>query len=356
MKETVEIDVTIIGGGIVGLFTAWKLSEKYKNITICLFEKSEYLGDHSTGRNSGVLHAGLYYDYDSLKHRYCIAGNKFWNKFSSQFNVDIKQVGKYIFGNNEKDIEELYEKAVKNGVTGLSRRPISEISSYVNSKFCFFSKTTSIINVPQAVKVLEKLFTNNDGIIVNSRKVDNILNLDKFIIDFSDYQIKSSILINTAGHDAINIRNLLGLNNLSNLYVKGDYLATTQKLKYPCLLYPLPEKNLKGLGIHSNIGFDETTRFGPDTNIVQESLYNSNDENITLIKNDISKNFKNINLEKLHYDFSGIRSKIKLNGKEYNDFWISSPITNYIEACGIDSPGLTGAPAISEMILDLINL
>lgn len=113
-----EVDILIIGGGIVGLMCAYKLKKNRPKLEVVLIEKEQYLGDHSTGRNSCVLHSGLYYATNSLKHIHCIEGHKQWLSLSKELDIPINLCGKYIITNkvNDSELDKLYQQAIANNV------------------------------------------------------------------------------------------------------------------------------------------------------------------------------------------------------------------------------------------------
>ena len=138
--------------------------------------------------------------------------------------------------------------------------------------------------------------------------------------------------------------------------MKGHYLRSSQKLNYQTLLYPTPLKNLKGLGTHSTIDIEGNVKFGPDTFDVSEIDYLMEIQSLETMKTEINRRFKGIDLNRLGPDYCGIRSKINHNGTLHKDFWIKGSkelgISGYAEACGIESPGVTSAPAISLRLLE----
>ena len=119
--DKIELDATVIGGGIIGLMTAYKLKMKFPRWDVALIEAAPFLGDHSTGRNSGVLHAGLYYPTNSNKHLLCIEGINLWKKLlCPSFGIEFQQCGKVIFEKDEIEfngIEKLWNKAHENEVS-----------------------------------------------------------------------------------------------------------------------------------------------------------------------------------------------------------------------------------------------
>lgn len=366
MNERINIDHCIVGGGIVGLFTALFLREKFPDDSICILEKKIYVGESSTSRNSGVLHSGIYYPTDSLKHSLCLEGGELWKSLEFFSEGVVKETGKYIFAteeNEEDALKKIFDQGISNCVPGLrfaSKRELSEISSFVNCSTAIYSPKSGLINVPVALKLLQSELEKKDVIILKDHGNFNLRRDEKeFLVGFEEFDISVSYLFNCAGLSAIETRKKLGLNNLENYYVKGSYLTTTQKVDHSVLLYPVPPANLKGLGVHSTMNWDGTIKFGPNTQEVADINYSLENEDLETMKDNVVKMFKGVDRSRLRGDYCGIRSKIKNNGKLWTDFWIVDGegfgIPNYFEACGIESPGLTASPAIGRKLASFVS-
>lgn len=360
MQESLRVDAAIIGGGIIGLTLAYELKNKFPNFEIALFDKEPYLGEHSSGRNSGVLHAGLYYPHQSLKHLLCVEGNKLWGKMCSDLNIGTKKCGKFIFSISEDEDEKLNHlmlKATQNDVPvhWATSSEMQKLSQHVNCHKALSSPSTGILDVSEALAKLKYNLDSRGVHVFYSHFVKDISSsFDGFQITAGDFTLKSTLLFNCAGLNGIQLRKQLGFKELENFYVRGHYLATTQKLDYQTLYYPVPPDDLKGLGVHSTIDLHQKIKFGPNTEEVDHIDYTPPKDSLDLMKYQIVKYFKNIEIEKLFWDYSGCRSKIRFGVDKvtYPDFWIKSPIKNYVECLGIESPGLTASPAISKYIID----
>lgn len=359
--DKIHVDATIIGGGIIGLVTALELKIAKPQWEIALLEQAPFLGDHSTGRNSGVLHAGLYYPTGSQKHLLCIEGIERWKKdYCPNLGIDYLNCGKVLFASDsseESGLDDLWQQANKNGVQGLrwsTESERSEINKYVQTSKAFYSTGTGILDVTGAIKKISEKFESLGGMISKNCKVTKIENdSDIFQITTDDFLIDSTILINAAGFWGPEIRSFLKLSELKSYLVKGNYISTFQKLDYPHLFYPVPPKDLKGLGVHSTLDMQGKTKFGPNTEDVTKVDYSDSNIALKAMLPAIVNKFKNINPDQLYWDYAGIRSKLinTETGKLETDFWIKSPINGYIECLGIESPGLTSAPAIAKSII-----
>lgn len=354
-----RIPYVIVGAGIVGLQTAYRLLKSgVSPEEIVVFEQNIYPGEHSSARNSGVLHAGLYYPKDSLKQKFCLEGNQLWDEIATELDISINRCGKYIVATNESeitDIDELFKFATEKGVPGLEWGDANEIKEFVNVKKSFFSKSTGVVSVSEAIKGLSDFLFKVDVPVLLSQKVENLKKISNgFEFKVGSDQIQADYVINCGGHFGVDLRRSLGLNDLENLFVKGRYLKLNKKYFNDALIYPLPEKGLKGLGVHTSFDMDGIIRFGPDTFDTQNIDYQMEDDLLESMYPEIMKTFKNIVKDDLSPDYAGIRSKILKEGEIYQDFWIQSPLSGYIECLGIESPGFSASPAIAKHIVNKI--
>ncbi len=359
MSEETAVDIAIIGAGVVGLSIALELKESYPEKDIVVFEQMPYVGEHASGRNSGVLHAGLYYQENSLKKKFCLAGRKLWPTFAKKLGVKILSCGKYIVA-KQSEVEQfqaLYQRAKENGadVTLVNKEKVQELNSFVDASLAFFSSNTAVVDAAEVLKALEIKFTSLGGMLLFNHSVNSVTRVKNYFdIKVNDYAVRTKLLINSAGIGAIKLRQTLVGDDLTLKLVKGCYVKSSLRFYNEALLYPLPEKNLKGLGVHTCIDLDGSVKFGPNAFDVSSLDYSiSREQEKNLIDEVIAK--FHIDETSLHADFAGIRTKIYHNSTLYDDFWIRSPLPNYIELCGIESPGLTSAPAIAKEIASWVS-
>jgi L-2-hydroxyglutarate oxidase LhgO len=354
------VDHIIIGGGIIGLLVARELRKKSQSSTIVLFEKSPFLGDMATGRNSGVLHAGLYYPTNSLKHYHCLMGNQLWDELSRELDIYLNRCGKYVFATSTKEktiLSELYKQAHKNKVPNISQcgpAEIEALQSFVNIEDAFFSKSTGVLDIADAVKKLELWLEKND---VHLLKGDPVLEIKKektFKVVTEKESLTCQNLYNCAGGFAIDIRRKLGLDDFESYWVKGNYVRLKKEFYNKSLLYPVPQPELKGLGVHTVFGRDGIIYFGPDTEDTTEYDHKQSDQTIEKMYPVIKEQFKGIEISDLEMAYCGIRPKIKKCGNVYSDFFIGTKeqhgIDNYLEFLGVESPGLTAAPSLVKLV------
>lgn len=342
---------------------AERLSKVLSNDQFMLLEKELYWGDQATGRNSGVLHSGIYYETNSLKHRHCIKGLSLWNDLTAKYNLESRTCGKFVLAKKSESekASNLFAQAHCNeipGVRWMTNEEIKDLQKLFDCDNGFFVPTTGILNVADAVKKISDHLQKLDFMLVRSSKVQEVTkNQNTFELKTANGDISCDILINLAGAGAVGIREQLGLFDVRNYFVKGHYVKLNKPYYSDSLIYPLPDEGLKGLGVHTSFDFDGSVRFGPDTLEVNEYEYSYSPSNFEKLVDGVLKSFKGLKREDLQMDFTGIRPKILVDGKLYTDFWLKHShrpdLKNYIELLGIESPGLTSAPSLADTITEI---
>ena len=257
MNKT-NYDIAIIGGGIVGTATAFKIQDKYPNLKIVVFEKEKELAYHQSGRNSGVIHSGLYYKPESKKAKNCIRGRKLLVEFAKQNNISYDVCGKIVVAVNDEEsyrLEQLKINGEKNGLIGLkllNSEEIKKIEPHVLGLKALHVPEAGIIDYKQVTK---KLAENLQLINTNSRVITNCK-----VLDYNNDNIKTS-RGNFKAHHIIFCGGLfsdrLAVNDGLNLDFKivgfrGDYykLVENAKSKVNHLIYPVPNPDFPFLGVH----------------------------------------------------------------------------------------------------------
>ena len=257
MNKT-NYDIAIIGGGIVGTATAFKIQDKYPNLKIVVFEKEKELAYHQSGRNSGVIHSGLYYKPESKKAKNCIRGRKLLVEFAKQNNISYDVCGKIVVAINDEEsyrLEQLKINGEKNGLIGLkllNSEEIKKIEPHVLGLKALHVPEAGIIDYKQVTK---KLAENLQLINTNSRVITNCK-----VLDYNNDNIKTS-RGNFKAHHIIFCGGLfsdrLAVNDGLNLDFKivgfrGDYykLVENAKSKVNHLIYPVPNPDFPFLGVH----------------------------------------------------------------------------------------------------------
>ena len=172
-------DCGIIGGGIVGLATAMTLGRRQPGISILLLEKEPELALHQTGRNSGVIHSGIYYKPGSFKAKFAREGSRTMVEFCQQHGIDHDICGKVIVATDQRELpllEKLFQRGLENGlnVSGLSADQVREIEPHVRCLAAIKVPTTGIVNYRSVALKYADLIKEQGGIIKMGARVERI--------------------------------------------------------------------------------------------------------------------------------------------------------------------------------------
>lgn len=370
-----DYSLVIIGAGVVGLACAERFSRDFDSIL--LIEKNSRFGEETSSRNSEVIHAGIYYPYGSLKSQLCINGRNMLYEFCSNNDITFSKTGKYIVAVNKDDSENLsniYQNALNNGVNDIRYVKLQELNkAEPNIRACeaIFSPSTGIIDSHRLMYVLEAKSSANhcdfayNHELISIEKITGGYNLT-IKSDDEIFQISTELIINSAGLESDNIAKSAGIDiqkeNLMISWCKGNYFKIGHKSKFGInhLIYPVPQKNYSGLGIHVTLDLSGNLRLGPNAEYMTSKVKNySVDEDLkSSFFESASTYIKNIKLEDLSPDYSGIRPKLQKSGEPHRDWYINEEsdknLPGLINLIGIESPGLTSCLAIAEYCRKLI--
>ncbi len=252
-------DFIIIGAGILGLSTALKLLEAYPNAHISILEKEEAVGEHASGRNSGVLHSGIYYPPDSLKAQLCGEGARAMRAYCQEHNLPWKKLGKVIVPTRTEDedtLRMLYERGLLNGVCveWLDEAQLAALEPLARTA------TGRALLVPETTVVDPKAIMLHLHQTLAARGVHFYFNACCEQVDVTTRTVRSGSstwhyqhLINTAGLYADKVAKACGLHHrYTMLPFKGLYyeIKPSSEIKINHLIYPVPDMNVPFLGIH----------------------------------------------------------------------------------------------------------
>jgi L-2-hydroxyglutarate oxidase LhgO len=268
-KEIISADYVIIGAGIIGLALAKGLKEKFPNKKIIVLEKEKDVACHTSGRNSGVLHAGFYYTSNSLKAKFCKNGNEELKEYCRKHNLKINEVGKVVVTTNEKELEvlhELFRRGQKNGVEVylIDEKELKEIDPNAKTyKQALWSPTTATVDPVEVCQSLKQKLVE-EGVFFyfqtpyKKRLTDNTIKAGKYIFEAEKF-------INVAGLYADKIAKDFGFGeDYTIIPFKGVYLEYTKNDKpVRTNIYPVPNLKNPFLGVHFTIKVDGTIKIGP---------------------------------------------------------------------------------------------
>jgi L-2-hydroxyglutarate oxidase LhgO len=265
-----KVEILICGGGIIGLTLAKELLRQgYKNIVI--LEKEKETGKHASGRNSGVLHAGIYYTSDSLKAKLCLKGNHLMKGYCRQKNIPFFETGKVIVAKNEgesKVLEELYQRAIDNGakVELIDDKRLKSIEPFARTfKLALFSPETAVIKPQTILDSIEKELMDSGKVrMLKSLELRGINNNGEVIT--SNGNICFDLFVNAAGAYSDRIAHLFGTGqNYKMLPFRGTYRKLKKEKSHLVNgnIYPVPDIRNPFLGVHFTKVADGTVYIGP---------------------------------------------------------------------------------------------
>ena len=267
-------DICIIGGGIVGLATAYQLSKKHPKLKLAVLEKETSLAQHQTGHNSGVLHTGIYYKPGSLKAINCRNGKKEMEQFCKEHGIDHELCGKIIVALNKEEVprmQNIYKRGQENGVNCkiISREEILEIEPHVAGVQAIHVPECGIVNYKQVcLRLGEIIQEKEENKIFLGHQVTKIRKLGtSLVVDANGKEIECKHLINCGGLHSDKLTKLGGQPPPAKIIpFKGEYFELKEDAKHLCknLIYPVPDPAFPFLGVHFTRMIDGTVECGPN--------------------------------------------------------------------------------------------
>jgi len=273
MANKQTYDFIIVGGGIVGVSTALSLIKKHPSKKILLLEKEESFATHQTGHNSGVIHAGVYYEPGSLKAEFCREGLKETIKFCTAHKIPFDQCGKLLVATNVLELErmkKLFERCKANqiDVEMLDQKKLNETEPNIVGIGAILVKSTGIVDYKLITKKMSEQFESLGGEFLLNTEVINLKeDKEKIQVITSSETISSEYLICCAGLMADRVAKLLDIKiDFQIIPFRGEYYKLKDKhsnlVKH--LIYPIPEPNLPFLGVHLTKMIDGSITVGPN--------------------------------------------------------------------------------------------
>jgi len=267
-----HVDYVIIGAGIGGLSIARELKAQFPTASIAVIEKEATIGLHASGRNSGVLHAGIYYKPESLKAICCLEGSRAMAAYCDEHQLPISRVGKIIVTTKPEEatvLETLQQRAIQNGakVRLISRTELKELEpeAYSATDYALFSPETSVVDPKAILAHLYQSLIDQHVIFYFNQKNTTIDTTKKQLALTTDL-VSYGHLFNTAGLYADDIAKRCGLQEQYTMIpFKGLYyeMAPQTNIKINHLIYPVPDMHVPFLGVHFTKGIDGKIYLGP---------------------------------------------------------------------------------------------
>lgn len=381
---TERFEICVVGAGVIGLAVARQLatSGKIAADKILVLEQEASFGQHTSSRNSEVIHAGLYYPDNSLKARLCVRGKQLLYEYCAQHDIPHRKTGKLVVAQDAEiaALETLQQQAMRNGVSDteiIDAAALQQMEPQVTGSAALFSPSSGIIDSHAYMQSLLNEVESSGALFVRKTRIEKACSANNgFRVttqtlqgqQSDSYDIECRVLINCAGLDAMNVAERIECDfkrEAPRLYLcKGDYFHYNLGNPFTHLVYPLPEKNTRGLGIHATLDMGGQCRFGPDSQYVDAINYDVSAAKATQYAEAIKRYFPAIDAAQLQPSYAGIRPKLSAVGEPAQDFVIQfsqdcaadehsgtmRTDAELVQLFGIESPGLTASLAIGELI------
>eukprot|EP00904_Undaria_pinnatifida_P009176 jgi/Undpi1/5389/HiC_scaffold_2.g00670.m1 len=404
MARPVErVDCLVVGAGVVGMAVARALAIKGREVLVC--EKERAVGQGTTSRSSEVIHAGLYYTPGSLKARFCVRGREALYRYCSERGVPHRRCGKLIVASSDLQLPALrglHKRAEVCGVGDVRVVGAEEAKEMEPEVLCtqaLLSPSTGIVD-SHALTLALQGDAEAHGAVVSLRTPVHgaqVLSDGQVLASVEGMDLRCRTVVNCSGLSAVDLARRVQGSTPSSVpqafFAKGNYFRYTGMCPFRRLVYPLPEPNQAGLGVHATIDLAGQVRFGPDVEWVSRPTnkagafdadgfdYSVDPGRSVAFAEAIRRYWPGVDESKLVPDYSGIRPKLTgpdgapgsaagVFGRDDTDdvrerskvigaadFAIQGPashgVLGLVNLMGIESPGLTASLAIGEHVAEL---
>ena len=268
-----RFDIAVLGGGIVGLATAWQISNRHPDKTIVLLEKEALLAMHQTGRNSGVIHSGIYYKPGSLRATNCREGKVALEAFCTEHNVAWERTGKVIVATAESQfqaLQDIYERGQQNGVDCqiVDKDRLSELEPHAAGLQAIHVPESGIVDYPAVCQTLGRLLVEGGTRILLNTKVTGIRqSTDAVTVTTNAAAIEARQVVNCTGLFSDRIAKMSGQKMQEKIVpFRGEYYTLKPEAQHLCrtLIYPVPDPEFPFLGVHFTRMIEGGVECGPN--------------------------------------------------------------------------------------------
>ncbi len=392
-----NVDITIVGAGIIGLSTAYQLKKQMPTLKIAILEKESAIALHQTGNNSGVIHSGIYYKPESEKAKNCIAGYSKMLDFCKEQQIPYNLCGKIIVAKNAgeiKDMELVYQRGIDKGMKDLSildQQGIKEIEPNIEGYKGIHVPQAGIVDYKLVAKKIAELLKNQGCQFFFGETLQNVNKAtNSLIITSTNKKFETKSLINCAGLYSDKIAKLTDFEiNYKIIPFRGEYykLAVKHNELIKGLVYPVPNPNLPFLGVHLTKKMDGSIEAGPNAVLAfKREGYRLTDFNLTEFSetlmyrgfhklatkytsvglkemwrsmskrkflNELRDFVPSLKMQDITYKGAGVRAQAcDKEGNLLDDFLILKN-ENIINVCNAPSPAATSCFAIGDTIANL---
>jgi L-2-hydroxyglutarate oxidase len=391
-------DFMVIGAGIIGMSTAWQLQQTFPDCTVLVLEKEALPACHQTGRNSGVIHAGVYYTPGSLKAKFCKEGNIATKKFCTEYGLRYDECGKLLVATNEEELRRMAALVLRCTdneipVEELTARQLKLIEPNISGVGAILVPSTGIVSYKEITAKMADLVVQGGGEVrYNSEVVTVDEQPDRITVRTGSNSFTGRYLIACAGLMADRVVEMLGIQpDFRIIPFRGDYflLSAEHNRIVNHLIYPIPDPELPFLGVHLTRMIDGTVTVGPNAVLafkregyrktdfslrdsiemltypgLLKVLYNNFKVSMVELKNSVYKKgylelvrkyCPSLTLADLHDYPAGIRAQaVSKAGQLVNDFLFVNT-KRALAVCNAPSPAATSAIPISKYIVEKVR-
>ena len=351
-------DVAVIGAGVVGGMMARKLSEY--NLSVCILEKENDVAMGATKANSAIVHAGFDAEEGSLKALLNVRGSEMMENVAKELGVKYKRNGSLVIGFNEEDkkhIEKLYERGVKNGVKNLQvigAEKLRELEPGISDNAtCALYAPTGAIICPYELTVAAIGNAMDNGVqLKTSFEVKGIKRIENGFEIVSDAEtVEAKYIVNCAGLYSDEVAKMAGDSTFRVTPRRGEYILLDKECgnMVSHTIFRTPSAAGKGILVTPTV--DGNLLVGPTSeNIEDKEDKSTTSQGFDKVIKEANENLKTpVPFGKSITSFCGLRA-----AGDTHDFIITNPVHGFVNAAGIESPGLSSAPAIAEYIADML--
>ena len=351
-------DIAIIGAGIVGAMTARELT-KY-NVSVCVLEKENDVALGATKANSAIVHAGFDAKPNSLKARLNVRGSEMMPKVAQELGVKYKNNGSLVLGFDENDrkvIDELFERGIKNGVKGLKILDSDELHTLEpnispNAKYALYAPSGAIVCPYElCIAAMGNAMDNGAELKLNFKVTDIKENGGYYTVSSDTDSVDAAYIINASGLYSDDVARMVGDDSFDIHPRRGEYILLDKECgTLTCrTIFRTPSDKGKGILISPTV--DGNFLCGPTAvDMTDKEDKSTTADGFDKIIAEARQNIESIPFNKTITSFCGLRA-VGSTG----DFIINSPKPSFINAAGIESPGLSASPAIAEYIIELLK-
>lgn len=362
----VDIDVAVVGAGVVGLACAAAFARRGHSVVV--IERHARPAEETSSRNSGVIHAGLYYPTGSLKARSCVRGRELLYARCERFGVAHRRIGKLVVATDpeeEERLEVLCRRGLDNGggeLRLLERSELRRMEPNVQATLGMWSPRTGIVDQHELANSYQAEAVDHGAEVAFRTHVTALQAVAcGWRVHVQDpggapFAITARVLVNAAGLAADRVAEMAGLDvdalSLRQHYCKGDYFSVAPRLRHVVrhLVYPMPVR--AGLGIHVTKDLGDQLTAGPDATYVDRIDYDVDASKRHRFGEALRRYLPCVGDDDLQPGYAGMRPKLQGPGDGFRDFVVEEASRHgapgLINLIGIESPGLTASEALAE--------